>query len=503
MSLQISANQSLKVREQPTYRYASWLFIRLLGLCFVFAFSSLALEASGLIGEDGIWPVAQSTATWTREWGAWAVLHHPTLFLFDASEFFLWFVISLGFILAVLILLGVAAQFCLLIEAILYLSLVNVGGPFYHFQWDLLLVECAVLALFLKPWQSLEPPFNRDFKAPSGLVVLLFDFLLFRVMFGSGVVKLLSGDVGWRTLNTMNYYYETQLLPGPLAWYADKLPQWIQVASCFSAFFIELVVPFLIFLPFVKARLLAFFFFLILQIAIQLTGNHGWFNFLSVVISVFLLPDSCFKNIPRVFYRLGWPRAQDNVTASFWPDPRWLALPLLLLGALAIVRLSERLELAYLLPAPVKQVARVCKPFCLTNGYGLYNRVFATRTEISLEGSDDLVSWQPYIFKYKIGALNQAPPIVSPLAPRLDWRMRFAVLVNQRHCPWFHNFVDRLLAGSRPVAQLLRSYPDHPPRFIRAHVFEYKYTSESERERTGNWWQCSYLGPYMYPVEHD
>jgi len=493
----------LKAREQPTYRYASWLFIRLLGLCFIFAFASLALEVSGLIGEDGIWPLAQSTASWTKEWGAAAFLHHPTIFLFDSSEFFLWFVVMLGFVLAAMIVFGVATQFCLLIEAILYLSLVTVGGPFFHFQWDLLLLECAVLALFIKPWQTLEPPFSSDLKAPSGLVVLLFDFLLFRVMFASGVVKLLSGDVGWRSFSTMNYYYETQLLPGFFAWYAHQLPAWMQTASCISAFFIELVVPFLIFLPLVRARVIAFFLFLILQVGIQLTGNHGWFNFLTVVISLFLLPDSCFKHIPRCFYRFGWPRASANFSATFWPDNRWLVVPLLSLALLACVRLSERLELAYLVPHPLKQVARAIKPFCLVNGYGLYNRVFATRTEISLEGSDDLVTWQPYLFKYKIGELNQPPPVVSPLAPRLDWRMRFAALVSQRHCPWFHNFVGRLLAGARPVTGLLKSYPQTAPRYIRAHIFEYQFTSASQRERTGNFWQSSYLGPYLYPVEHD
>ncbi len=39
----------------------------------------------------------------------------------------------------------------------IYLSLVNTGGVFMSFQWDILLLETGLLALFLCPWSIKSP----------------------------------------------------------------------------------------------------------------------------------------------------------------------------------------------------------------------------------------------------------------------------------------------------------------------------------------------------------
>ncbi len=88
---------------------------------------------------------------------------------------------------------------------------------------------------------------------------------------------------------------------------------------------------------------------------------------------------------------------------------------------------------------------------------GLYPIVMTERTEIVIEGSDDLINWKPYEFKYHIGDVALAPPSVAPYQPRLDWRMRFAAIDYPEYVKWFHRFVSRLQSNSPAVVSLLRS----------------------------------------------
>ena len=54
---------------------------------------------------------------------------------------------------------------------------------------------------------------------------------MFKLMFQSGCVKLLSGDPTWRNLTALTYHYETQPLPTWIGWYAHQLPVWLQKIS--------------------------------------------------------------------------------------------------------------------------------------------------------------------------------------------------------------------------------------------------------------------------------
>jgi hypothetical protein len=125
-----------------------------------------------------------------------------------------------------------------------------------------------------------------------------------------------------------------------------------------------------------------------------------------------------------------------------------------------------------------------------------------TRPEIVIEGSNDSTEWKPYIFQYKPGPLNRAPGIVEPSQPRLDWQMWFAALSNYRENPWLIRFMMRLLQGSQPVLDLLGENPfaGHPPRYVRAIVYEYRFTNFDERRKTGNWWKREMKGIYFPPV---
>src|SRR5262249_46832935 len=107
-----------------------------------------------------------------------------------------------------------------------------------------------------------------------------------------------------------------------------------------------------------------------------------------------------------------------------------------------------------------------------------------------------------YEFKYKPGDVRQAPRWVAPHQPRLDWQMWFAALGNYRGNPWFVNLVFRLLEGSRDVTDLLarNPFPNGPPRFIRALVYDYRFTDWQTGRSTGAWWKREPAGTYLPAV---
>ena len=87
---------------------------------------------------------------------------------------------------------------------------------------------------------------------------------------------------------------------------------------------------------------------------------------------------------------------------------------------------------------------------------------------------------------------------MEPHQPRLDWQMWFAALSSFEDTPWFQRFLARLLRGSPPVLGLLRTnpFPDHPPKYVRALLYSYHYTTAPERKMTGAWWRREPLGAY-------
>ncbi|HEX4923139.1 MAG TPA: lipase maturation factor family protein, partial [Bdellovibrionales bacterium] len=272
---------------------AAWLFARALSLIYLIAFVSIGVQVRGLIGANGILPAENFVHIVDRYFGAKKFVSLPSVFLFGVNDQLLVLVCAAGAVCALLAFAGVAQSLMFLLMWALYLSLVNVSQDFLSFQWDVLLLEAGFLAIFLAPVTAVDlNPAAAFFKAhePPRLVYWLFLFLLFRFMFASGAVKLASGDETWRNLTAMSYHYETQPIPNPLAWLAHQLPLWAQKLSCAAMFAIELAVPFLIFVP-GRARLLAFGSLVALQTLILATGNYAFFNWLTIALCLFLLPE--------------------------------------------------------------------------------------------------------------------------------------------------------------------------------------------------------------------
>ena len=497
--------------EPPSLALTRQLFLRCLGVVYLIAFVSLWVQISGLIGHNGIVPVGETMRQAHDQLDA---LHIgidrfrllPTLCWWNASDTFLNLQCAAGTFFSVLVILGLTQAPCLFLLWLVYLSLTTVGSVFLAFQWDSLLLETGFLAIFLAPLQWLAANPRRE-PPPSRLVVWLLRWLLFRLMFESGCVKLLSGDPTWRNLSALHYHFETQPLPTWIGWYASQLSPIVQKGLTAVMFVIELVVPLLFFLP-RRPRMAAAVITVAFQTVIFLTGNYGFFNFLTAALCLLLLDDAALKWIAKKF-RLRPVRAQ---TAELpcpmragqnwrWPSAfTWPVAAVLL--ATSLVQLAETFRIPLPGPRPVLAIAQWLQPFRSVNHYGLFSIMTTTRPEIILEGSYDGSNWQPYRFKYKPGDLYRRPRFVEPHQPRLDWQMWFAALGDVRENPWLVNLCVRLLQGSPEVLDLLATnpFPTAPPRYIRAELYEYRFTDLNTRRQSGNWWMREDRGPYLPPL---
>ncbi|HZI93308.1 MAG TPA: lipase maturation factor family protein [Patescibacteria group bacterium] len=465
----------------PSFAVARCLFLRAMGLIYLIAFVSLWVQIDGLIGSHGILPVA----TWLQRaagvLGPERFVEIPTLCWINSSDAFLHLQCGAGTLLALLAMVGFAPMPVFALLWLLYLSLTVAGQIFLGFQWDNLLLESGFLSILLSPlaWRcrtGCEP-------TPARLPMALTHWLVFRLMFSSGVVKLSSGDPTWRGLTALTVHYQTQCLPPWTAWYAHQLPLLFQKISCAAMFAVELAAPLLIVAP-RRLRHLGAFAMIGLQVIILSTGNYGFFNLLSIALCATLLDDT--------FWPAGWSATHQPAAghrARRWPAIIMVPLASVIFVA-GVVRLGEAFRTGMRWPAPIRTTAELISPFRSVNWYGLFSNMTTSRPEIVIEGSSDGVTWRAYEFKWKPGDTKRAPSFVAPHMPRLDWQMWFAALGDYRSNQWFVALLGRLLEGSPEVLGLLETNPfaSAPPRYLRGVLYDYRFTDRRERLESSDWW---------------
>ena len=477
-----------------TYALSAWIFLRCLGVIYLVAFASLATQLKGLFGSQGIAPAAELvTPPGVLEWRR--MIRLPTLLWLSCSDDSLLLLGWGGAVLSILLIIGVAPLPVLVLLWLGYLSLFTVGRGFLGYQWDVLLLETGFLALFLAPLQLL-PGFPPTY-SPSPVIIWLLWWLLFRLIFSSGFAKLASGDPPWRRLTALQFHYETQPLPTPIAWWMHRLPAHFHTLSAIFALFVELFVPFLIFGP-PGARVVAATCFIMLMAAIELTGNYAFFNLLTIVLCIPLLDDRTWARLLHGILPSGWSSFQSSSVAL------WISVPVgALLLMLSVVPIAQLGHLSLRWPKPFDWLITWLAPFRLVNSYGLFSVMTVERPELVLEGSSDGADWKEYEFKCKPGDVRRAPGFVAPHQPRADWQMWFAALGYYQNHPWLGRFMARLLEGSKSVEGLLREnpFPNSPPRQIRCVVYDYRFSSPEERQATGASWHRERRGLYCPVIE--
>jgi hypothetical protein len=459
------------------YSLSKWLFERALAVVYLIAFVCAVNQFLPLLGERGLLPASRFVRAVPFRFSPSLFYLAPTDVAFRAAG---WTGIALSCV-ALSGLLESAAASAAVWGAlwILYLSFVNVGQVFYGFGWESLLLEAGFFAMFLGGRNTM----------PSVIVIAIYRWVLFRDMFGAGLIKL-RGDPCWRDLTCLDYYFETQPIPNGLSWFFHRLPPALHRSGVAVNHLVELAVPFLYFLPQPWAGVGGVL-TIVFQLTLIVSGNLSWLNWLTIVLCIPVLDDRWWSWLP-----VAVPAPQAA--------PRPLTVATYAVGAIVIV-LSVKPLVNLLSTGQLMNYS--FNPLHLVNTYGAFGSITRTRYEIVIEGTDGNagapgVLWRAYEFKGKPGDPSRRPPQIAPYHLRLDWLMWFAAMSEPDEHPWFAPLLQKLLEGDRATIGLLDTNPfaDRPPRFVRALYYSYRFTTPDERRRTGQWWSRELLGLYYPPV---
>jgi hypothetical protein len=465
----------------PDYWLSRFLFQRALAAIYLLAFLVALNQFRPLLGERGLLPAPDFLRS-VRFRDA------PSLFHWRYSDRLLAAVCWCGIVLAVCALLTLPERAPLPVSIAvwgalwaLYLSIMNVGQTFYGFGWESLLLETGFLAIFLGTWDS----------APPALVLWLLRWLLFRLEFGAGLIKL-RGDRCWRDLTCLYYHHETQPMPNPLSWYFHHMPKPLHRVEVAGNHFAQLAAPFLLFTPQPFADVGALI-MVVTQLWLVLSGNFSWLNALTIALGVSVFDNAWLSRAIPV-----------AVPHALTPYPLWFVV---VVCAVSVLVLALSWWPVRNMLSRGQYMNASFNPLHLVNTYGAFGSVTRFRNEVVIEGTPDAVlspetAWREYEFKGKPGDLRRRPPQFAPYHLRLDWLMWFAALSPGYARGWFAHLLIKLLENDRTTLKLLRTNPftDAPPRFVRAQLYRYRFTTPQERRHTANWWMRELLGEYSPPI---
>lgn len=362
-----------------------------------------------------------------------------------------------------------------------YLSIVNVGQTFYSFGWESLLLEAGFVVAFL----------GSNEVAPPVLIIFFLRWLVFRLEFGAGLIKIRGGRE-WRDLTALYYHHETQPMPNPVSWFVHHLPKWFHRGEVLGNHFVQLVVPFFLFAPQPVASVAAAV-IIFSQLWLVLTGNFAWLNWITIVLAFSAVDDAAFRFLLPMLPAAG-PAPEP---------PLWFVV---VVGAVTVLLVVLSYQPARNLLSRRQLMNASFNRYHLVNAYGAFGTVTKDRFEVVVEGSAaedpaDESAWRAYEFKGKPGDPGRMPGQFAPYHLRLDWLMWFLAL-GSRDTRWFETLIVRLLEGDRRTLRMLRvnPFPDAPPRRIRARVFLYRYSTPAERRKTGDWWVRTEVGLLVAPV---
>jgi hypothetical protein len=445
---------------------------------YLIAFVSTARQFPALLGERGLLPVPRFLAV---------VRAGPTLFRWRYSDRLLRAVAWTGAAIAALLVLGVpqlgpdwVPMVAFLALFLLYLSIVNVGQTFYGFGWESLLVEAGFTVAFLG--SASQPP---------RLIVLAILWLLFRLEFGAGLIKL-RGDSAWRDLTALYYHHETQPMPGPLSRAAHLAPRWwhrVEVAGNHVA---QLVAPVALFLP-QPVSTVAGLVVIATQGWLVLTGNFAWLNWITIVLGFAAVGDGA---VHALLPAVPAPAAAEPLPL-YWLVLTTTAAALLLV--LAIRPARNLLSAHQLMNASFNR-------WHLGNAYGAFGTVTRDRDEVVIEGTSESLpgpdDWREYQFFGKPGEVDRRPPQVAPYHLRLDWLLWFVPLGAARQ-RWFVELLAHLLDADPQLLRFVRVDPfaGERPRMIRVRMFRYRFATRKEHRSTGAVWVRRPLYVLVDPVD--
>ena len=518
-----------------------WLFLRTLGLIYFSAFLSLLYQICGLIGPTGILPAGEYLQAVANSLGHARYWYAPTLLWLNASSHMLNGLCWTGLIGSVLVTFNIWPRGMLALCFVCFLSFVSAASEFSGYQSDGMLLEAGFISLFLAP-QGWRPGLGR-WHAPIRASVFLLLWEWFRIYFESGVAKIASGDPEWRHFTAMDEYYQNGPLPTWIGWYVQHFPHWFHAATAFGTLALELVLVWMLFLP-RRWRIVCFFIVTPWQIAIILTANYTFLNYLVLVLGFLLLDDRLLlRFLPRRWKErfLATAKATDESgagAASFssnatdqlgaapsteasaakedrdrtWTEQFRTQFAFLRTVITAVVFAwlfyASTAQMIWMIrpgvPLPATPVAAL-EPFRIAGRYGLFAVMTRGRYEIEFQGSADGQNWVTYSFRFKPQDPSKAPGVYAPYQPRFDWNLWFASLGEWRSNPFVPRTEERLLTGSSDVVSLFAAnpFPHEPPRQVRAVIWQYWFSTPVEKRTQSLWWRRELLGLYAPTLERE
>jgi lipase maturation factor len=506
-----------------------WIFLRALGAIYFSAFFSLLFQIEGLNGPRGILPAQHYLSAVQGQLGYLRFWYVPSLFWLSSGSRIMLAVVWIGLIASIAVIFNAWPRLSLFLCLICFMSFVTAAQDFSSYQSDGMLLEAGFIALFFAP-RGLWPRWGIDQPViRAGLFLLQWEW--FRIYFESGVVKLLSGDPEWRHYTAMDEYYQNGPLPTWIGYYIQHLPHRFQASTAFATLAMELGIVLMLFFP-RSVRFICFCIVTPWEAVVILTANYTFLNYLVLSLGFLLLDDRSVRwLLPRTIRCWLPPPAEAPPQAELAPtaqspepaqepaDPdtntaprkraafsrigqplrvAGVAVSALMLTWVAYATTAQMVRLLWssapLPSAPIEAL----EPFRIANQYGLFAVMTRGRYEIEFQGSNDGQTWTAYPFRYKPQALNEAPGIYAPYQPRFEWNLWFASLGDWQQ----YNFVplteERLLENDPDVLSLFRSnpFPQSPPRFVKAVLWQYWFTTLEEKRRTGNWWKRDLMGLY-------
>jgi hypothetical protein len=514
-----------------------WIFLRALGAIYFSAFFSLAFQIRGLIGPQGILPadeylraVAGSLGHGRGLWFA------PTLLWMASGPHMLIALCWVGMGASLLLVLNLWPRGMLLICFVCFLSFVSAAQDFSGYQSDGMLLEAGFITLFFAP-AGFRPGLGNA-SPPSRASLFLLQWEWFRIYFESGVAKIAGGDPGWRHFTAMDEYYQNGPLPTWIGWYVQHLPHGFHATTAFATLALELVLVWMLFLP-RRWRIACFLIVTPWELGVILTANYTFLNYLVLTLGVLLLDDrfvmrllpARWKKLPitsapvgatvepnisssgeshempyassrseqSILERSHSPRAPGKFRRYFRTTK--LSLTMIVLGWVFYATMAELMWM-FSIELPAAPVAAL-EPFRIANRYGLFGIMTRGRYEIEFQGSEDGKTWVSYPFRYKPQDPSKPPGIYAPYQPRFDWNLWFASLGSWQDYPIVMRSEVRLLSNDGDVLNLFANnpFPNGPPREVRAVIWQYWFTTISEKRTQGLWWRRQFLGSYAPTLE--
>lgn len=485
------SNAGFATRSAPTYWLTRFMILRLLGIVYAVAFLVAINEIIPLIGSDGLLPVGIYLKQVSNALGSTSAgfARLPSLFWFDHSDAALLTVSWIGFVISCMMIAGYTNAILLTILWFLYMSIVHAGQEWYGYGWEIQLLETGFLAIFLCPLLDTSP-FPK--KAPPKTIIILFRWLIFRIMLGSGLIKI-RGDEIWRNGTALFYHFETQPIPGPLSRWFHFLPYSLLKIGVWFNFLGELVAPWFVFWP-RPGRHFAGVIIVLFQITIILSGNLSFLNWLTIIPALACFDDGFWARIlPRRIVSKANTAAMQEVPSRAMVTTAWVITIIIAIlsiqPALNLISSQQLMNTSY-------------DPLELVNTYGAFGTVGKERMNVVFEGTtdetpNDSTSWKPYIYKGLPVPLDKRPPQIAPYQLHLDWQMWFASMATPDEYPWIYNLVWKLLHNDPNITGLFAGNPfsGRPPRYVRAVLYRYSFAKPGNNKNL--WWNRERLGLWI------